>query len=211
MDTDDLIPELNRVLKYSHETVQNLLTQLSGPEHTQTRQGGPNADHTFRGVLADAIDETDRPFAQKESARLRDPKQHVFVPVTEDHHQFAGSVMPATYTADHIHDMTHLIRHHLIHAYSGDGLFDSVGFSMPTLRYLEKDGTATLSENGHLFSTTHVANAAPLLADRIQHRLDAIDGGRHNRSDGHLQDLLNRLRQAPFERVNWSHPSIDPT
>jgi hypothetical protein len=68
---------LNAVLKYSHDVVANLTRQLMSPEHATTRRGGPEADHTFRGVLADAIDESDRPHAATESALLRDPEQHV--------------------------------------------------------------------------------------------------------------------------------------
>jgi uncharacterized protein (TIGR02996 family) len=70
------LDDLNRVLRYSSDTVENLLHQLASPEHNETRWATENADHTFRGVLADALDERDRP---DEAALLRNPEQHILV------------------------------------------------------------------------------------------------------------------------------------
>lgn len=200
---DKAIKALNRVLRYGHETTQNLLGQLASPEHNRTRWGGPDADHTFRGVLADAIDESDRPHAPTESALLRDPDQHVVLD-TE------GRLRSGQHVVQPLHDAVHAIHHHLIHQYSGDSLFDSVAFSMPNVRFLSPDGTATMFENGGLLATDHVSKAGNILADRIQHRLDDLDGGAITPHDRTLQRLLANLRNVKHEDVNWKHKSNEP-
>ena len=56
------------------DTVRIMLGQLAAAEHSATREG--TGDQTFRGVLADALDERDRPH---EAELLRNPHQHVVV------------------------------------------------------------------------------------------------------------------------------------
>lgn len=68
--------ELNRVLRYSMEPVANMVQQLASDSHQHTRWGHPEGDHTFRLVLADALQEQDR---HKEAHLLRTEGQHVLV------------------------------------------------------------------------------------------------------------------------------------
>lgn len=92
---DDLITNLNKVL-YSadHSTVENLLTQLASPEHLLTRTGHPSRSD-FRGVLADALQDTGR---DEEAGHLRSGR-HVVV------HE--GKVVPGRFSSQGVIDRLH--------------------------------------------------------------------------------------------------------
>ena len=70
-----------RLARRPGSTVDILLGQLAAREHELTRWAFLGGDHTFRGVLADALDEEDRP---EEAELLRQHNRHVLVhtPVT---------------------------------------------------------------------------------------------------------------------------------
>lgn len=77
----DLVASLNRILRYSMDTVENLLQQLhTTPEarFPQHPEANPASDeHTMlRHVVADSLDDAGR---SSESALLRDNGQHVVV------------------------------------------------------------------------------------------------------------------------------------
>ena len=77
MKPDELARSLNDALKFSsadQSTVEHLLGQLNSPEHAATLAGLPHGDHTFRGVLADALEERGR---SEEAAHLREPGRHL--------------------------------------------------------------------------------------------------------------------------------------
>jgi hypothetical protein len=197
MDTDDLILELNRVLKYSHETVQNLLTQLSGPEHAQTRQGGPNADRTFRGVLADAIDETDRPDADLESALLRDGGQHVIV--------HGGVVRPAKYNVALVYDKLDTLAREASGVYGSSPNDQFYGLSHevhPTDASLHRIWLASAPGTGEP-EVIHISQLGKAFADDAEPEL------LHNRNEHHprVELALENLRNAPFEQIDHNHPS----
>jgi hypothetical protein len=88
---DDFIGDLNKALRYSADTVENLLGQLASDAHQKTRWGLPEGDKTFRGVLADALQDNGR---DKEADVLREPDRHVMV--------HNGKVVPARFTTEQI-------------------------------------------------------------------------------------------------------------
>ena len=89
---NDFNDDLNRVLRYSMDTVENMLGQLASPEFLHTRAGTAKGDHTFRGALADALQERDR---EAEADLLRSG-HHVVV------HE--GRVVPGRFTLRHLID-----------------------------------------------------------------------------------------------------------
>jgi hypothetical protein len=56
-------------------TVNSYIEQLASPAHAPTRAGGENADHTFRGTMADALQDNGR----DEEAGLLRSRRPVFV------------------------------------------------------------------------------------------------------------------------------------
>jgi hypothetical protein len=82
---DDFPAKLSRAIRYSMDTVTNLLTQLNHPDHLLTRIGHPDRSD-FRGVVADALQDNGR---DSEADLLRSGK-HVVV------HE--GKVKPGRWT-----------------------------------------------------------------------------------------------------------------
>jgi hypothetical protein len=97
----------------SHSDVENLLDQLSSPEHDVTRWGGPSADRTFRGILADALSENGR---EPEAELLRNPTQHVVV------HE--GQVRPGRWTLRHLREHARLFGRRLDPMWNADPGYD---------------------------------------------------------------------------------------
>ena len=63
----DFTDALNDVLRYGSDDTKTLLKKIEFDQ--DTKEGGPNADHTLRGVLADSLQEDGR---EVEAALLRD-------------------------------------------------------------------------------------------------------------------------------------------
>jgi hypothetical protein len=98
----------------NHEALAAGLGRLAAPEHAFTRQGDhPQADHVFRGRLADLLDDHDRP---DEAALLRDPGRHVVV--------HGGRVVPGRYTLDHLHAARDAAIQHIERMMGGDYPYD---------------------------------------------------------------------------------------
>ena len=207
----DFIQNLNDVLKYSSDTVENLLTQLASPEHNHTRWGGEKADHTFRGVLADALDERGR---DKEAELLRNPDQHVLLR--------KGIVRPATFDgmpilnaarayADALGDDTTggdpLDELHIAHP---NGYYRDVDYDTPPVRALPHEVNITrIDENGaepHSHYIVPYDQLAGHLADHINDYADFDDAPDPEREQT-LNNLERHLRTAPYEKVDKSHPS----
>jgi hypothetical protein len=131
---------LNEALKYNadQQTVDNLLGQLSSPEHTNTRRGY-GGDHHLRLVAADALQDGGR---EDEAHLLRTPEQHV---VIED-----GKVKKGSFTFRHILNAMRQV----------DGLLHSR--SDPSLHWLpnyddndEGDGDDFYERNEEVFHNFH--------------------------------------------------------
>jgi hypothetical protein len=95
---DDFADKLGRAIRYSMDTVTNLLSQLGHPDHLHTRLGKDHpeadegkADHHLRLVAADALQDNGR---DEEAGLLRDGTQHVMVQ--------GGKVVPARLTHEGI-------------------------------------------------------------------------------------------------------------
>ena len=86
-----------------------LLSQLASPEHQETRWGW--GDHTFRGVLADALDE-EGGHHPAEGELLREPGRHVVV--------HNGHVYPAAFTLGHLGRAVGAVQDHLDAMTGGD-------------------------------------------------------------------------------------------
>jgi hypothetical protein len=97
---DDFPEKLSRAIRYSMDTVTNLLEQLNHPDHNATRWGHPDRSD-FRGVVADALQDNGR---DQEADLLRSGK-HVVV------HE--GKVKPGRFTWEHLGDAMHAADHTL--------------------------------------------------------------------------------------------------
>lgn len=199
---DSLIPDLNRVLRYSADTVENLLGQLQHPTHNQTRWGGLEADHTFRGVLADALDEADRP---AEAGLLRNPDQRVLV---DGGKVRAGRFADRETNRRYIAAVNHL-------ADWADDLYVP-----PDIDWAEDQtpvsngllGVRHYSQDDPEQPTFHLIHHSQLgnhLADAV---VDSI--GEHPQGDAHQtaqiaehRRLLYHLRNSPYEVVDRTHPT----
>jgi hypothetical protein len=101
---DEFVNRLNKVLKYGadHSTVENLLSQLSAPEHLLTRTGHPSRSD-FRGVLSDAL----RDHGRDKEADLLQSGRHVVV------HE--GQVKPGRFTWQHLQEAMRQVDTSLFH------------------------------------------------------------------------------------------------
>lgn len=186
--------ELNRVLKYGADDVANMLNQLASPEHNQTRWGGEQADHTFRGVLADALDETGR---SKEAGLLRNPNQHVLI------HE--GSVRPGRFN-------WRIVAHRLnTLADEASGVYGSP----PEDQFygLYHDAHPTDPSKHNVWLTHNPAFGPPdeiplsqlgkVFADDAEPDLLRHRDGHHPR----VELALERLRNSPYEEIDSGHPT----
>jgi hypothetical protein len=209
--------ELNRVLKYSHDDVHNLMTQLASPEHNHTRWGGEQADHTFRGVLADALQESGR---ETEAGLLRTPDQHVVV------HE--GKVRAGKFTPQHLEDRLqdaenwirdngddamfpslHILTNGTRHTFRSVDMDDPEGYEQRIpkghLRVVTADTTGVHS---HTHSDPHYSEMGQHLANEVEQSVNAfgdIDWGDYDWRQ--LDHHLDRVRYAPYEEVDTDHPS----
>jgi hypothetical protein len=217
----DFIADLNRVLKYSADTVENLLTQLSHPDHNATRWG--QGDHIFRGVLADALQENDR---HTEADLLRQPDQHV---VVQD-----GKVRAGRFTDRPVRDAERRVLQHVeqwsgepAHWYPEIGWSDESGsprYHNPDLWAGEEEpegnhpyGTLEVThfDNDQSNNHTHHLHYSQLgghLEDQIRDYVNNDDYGWNIVDDDdpnevEYQKRMTELRNAPFEEVDHRHQS----
>jgi hypothetical protein len=183
------IHNLNAALRYSMDTVSNMLEQLAKPEHNHTRWGGENADHTFRGALADALDEQGR---DEEASLLRNPKQSVTV---------AGrnGVRPVNgLDSGNFNAHINAIRKHLETKYP-NGEFASVANSLPHVSSPSLfDGSISLSLRPGLREDVFVGDAGRLMAEEIRNRLSMVGGGNASADDADLHKLIDALPSVPY-------------
>jgi hypothetical protein len=106
----DFSEQLSKALQYTADksTVDNLLHQLSQPEHDQTRWG--QGDHTFRGVVADSLQDNGR----DSEAQLLRGGGHV---VVRD-----GQVLAGQFTPRHLNAAYQRVRDHSLRM-TGDDNF----------------------------------------------------------------------------------------
>lgn len=206
---------LNSVLRYSMDTVENLVSQLATPEHNQNRWGGPEADHTFRGVVADALRDNDR---HTEADLLNDPKQHVVVD--------GGRVRAGRFTTDHIqNEAEHAAA--WLDPYTDWHIWENAGIDHSGDEYSHNDlyGKVRALKNGevrvvyhtqypHNYENVHQSQLGNHFADWIHRIADmGVDWNEVPDADEAEYGLpefdrrMQALRTAPYEEVDPTHPS----
>lgn len=194
---DNFNSDLNSVLRYSMNTVENLLHQLQQPEHNQTRWGHPDRSD-FRGIVADSLSDADR---EKEAELLRNPQQHVMV--------VDGRIRPAQFVGSHIGRAAYALDD-FIGQHSPDGRTPDIGWSFPVGSH--RTGSSRLNTTGFAddADTVHMSDAGSHLADAYENDLEhhplTINGSGEASA---LAEHLHSLRNAPYEEIDHKHPSED--
>ena len=205
--------QYNKALKYSKENWDHFQQILT--EHPHHRWGGGEADHTLRGAAADVYEEHS---GDTEGANHLRNGQHVVIHDGQVH-QGRFTVQPMQQTLDAIRD-------HLINHYSGDGLYDHIGFHMPQVTSTGSGkATVTIDPEGYdpIFGTTTPPSHLRLLPAESEHPIDKVGNtvadhlvelGRvdmagfpapYLRDDATFQNLIGQLRKAPVEEVVLDH------
>jgi hypothetical protein len=188
---NDFNADLSRVLRYSSDTVTNLLQQLQQPEQQQHRWGTDGGQQGLRHVLADALDESGR---GTEAELLRTPQQHI---VVRD-----GKVRAGKFTGSHIGKA----------AYDLDDLIDRYEQGTPDIGWaptlgMAKTGTYGINKTGFVDDTDfhHLSEAGGVLADAFKN--DLIRQHHPALNDYHYERLEDAIRNAPYEEVDTAHPT----
>ncbi len=200
------------LLKYSAtEDAPYEFKALAASLEPQDRWGGPEADHTKRGVLADWLRERGREY---EADLLNNPEQHVLV--------LRGKVHPAKFTDEHI---TKAARYADRYAYGGShgSPLDRISWSSRFNRDIDHEGAKPIP-SGHVRvwpveefgwiphdaepnTFVHHRDLGPHLAAHIQ-AADAAFREQYGpasppdtEAEAEFQRRLQALRDAPYERT----------
>ncbi len=209
---------LSAALRYSADTVTNLLTQLQQPEQNEHRWGTDGGQQGLRHVLADAMDESQR---HTEADLLRQQGQHVMV------HE--GRVRPAKFTTHRIRraasQYANTIDNHIGYDplegveldTTDSGGYREEDFDEPfeplkkgELRFIRLfDGDL----NAH--QKVHHSELGNTLADHIKHDADGNEAWDDiNELSDDEEERLKRqeqaLRNAPYEEIDTAHPTERP-
>jgi uncharacterized protein (TIGR02996 family) len=180
----------------NHEALAAGLRMLASTEHADTRQGGPNpeADHVFRGRLADLLQDHGR---EPEAQLLRDRRRHVMV------HPTSGAVVPARYTDRHyrrrLFELQRTIRDSFpdVHReidWHEDQTPESNGWVTCHHYIYGNDREGVMEEVHHKDMPRHLADEVHgFLISEVE--LQAVDKAR--RTAYHRR--LSALREAPYE------------
>ncbi len=192
------ITDLNRVLRYSMDTVTNLLEQLASDAHKETRWG--HGDHTFRKIAADALDEAGR---SKEADRLRDSESHIVL--LPSRHTGKLHVQPARFNYQPVASAFRSLHTAVQDATGRDlddfsyGLYHSPDTSNDAYRRVWLSGAGPDDAP----TSVHVSELGKVFADDAEQDLRREGAADHPK----VQEALHKLRTATYEEIDHLHPS----
>jgi len=179
---------LAKALRYSMDTVENLLSQLQANPLARFPQedNNPTNDHTMqRLVTADALQDADR---EQEANLLRDLKQHV---VVKDGRVRAGKLIEP----ENFDSPIHRARTHAV-----ERLYNIIG-DRPIL------GIGTIRQRIPIRLGNTDVQYVPIheAKDRVADYLESlIPQHQHTNS---FRQALHNLRNTPYEEVDENHPT----
>jgi uncharacterized protein (TIGR02996 family) len=186
-------------LAADHYAVHGLLSTLTPTD----RYGGPHADHTKRGVIADYLTELGR---DVEGDRLRNPDLHVMI------HPQTGEVVPAQFN---LHPVRRAYENLIGHLHSGNPTVHPYPFDFERMAVRTPYGQYTMWDNAHgnLYGglsrrAVHAHELPGRLADLLHETYGpddyaaGEDDGDPYREEGlaEYHHLLDALRHAPVEQ-----------
>lgn len=193
MTGSDFVGQLNRVLRYSMETVENLLTQLHDrplSRYPQPVGADPATDehNLFRHIVADSLGDAGR---HDEEGLLRDNSQHVIVHngkavIGEDNFEGVNQAL------GRLHDRMRATGH-----WSHSELHSTLGDRFrPGTVYVEHFADPDAEPVGQ---QVHITDLPTHLADHYRTLL--VD------ADSETKGLADALRTVPHERVTQPVPA----